>query len=110
MLQLREGAAFYIGPNEEHYVVNIGRADLRVLVTTPLPQRELIIDGETTPFGAQFAFPGLATFPMLPATSVPIGHDPDGMPIGVQVIANSSADHDAIAIARVAHDLMRNAA
>lgn len=75
---------------------------------TPLPKRELIIDGEVTPFGAQFAFPGLATFPMLPATSVPIGRDPDGMPIGVQVIARSFADHDAIAIARMAHDLMRN--
>ncbi|WP_245942280.1 amidase family protein [Sphingomonas gilva] len=76
--------------------------------TTPLPRRELVIDGETTPFGAQFAFPGLATFPMLPATSVPIGADPDGMPIGVQVIANSFADHEAIAVARMAHQLMRN--
>lgn len=74
---------------------------------TSLAERKLVIDGETTPFGAQFAFPGLATFPMLPATSVPIGHDPDGMPIGVQVIASSFADHDAIAIARMAHDLMR---
>jgi len=77
---------------------------------TPLAKRELIINGETTPFGAQFAFPGLAAFPMLPATSVPIGRDPDGMPIGIQVIADSLADHQAIAVARMAHDLMRTAA
>jgi amidase len=72
---------------------------------TPLAQRQMIIDGDVTPFGVQFAFPGLATFPMLPATSVPIGTDPDGMPIGVQVIADTYRDHTAIAVARAAHDL-----
>ena len=74
---------------------------------TPLAERQLVIDGEPTPFGAQFAFPGLATFPMLPATSVPIAIDPDGLPIGVQVIADTLADHTAIAVAKAAHDLMR---
>src|SRR3546814_2215536 len=29
-------------------------------------------------FGLQLAWPGLATFPMLPATSVPIGKDAEG--------------------------------
>jgi amidase len=73
---------------------------------TPLAERRLMIDGDITPFGVQFAFPGLATFPMLPATSVPIGTDPDGMPIGVQVIADTYHDHTAIAVARAAHDLV----
>lgn len=73
---------------------------------TPLAQRQLMIDGDVTPFGVQFAFPGLATFPMLPATSVPVGTDPDGMPIGVQVIADTYQDHTAIAVARAAHDLV----
>ena len=73
---------------------------------TPLAQRELMIDGDVTPFGVQFAFPGIATFPMLPATSVPVGTDPDGMPIGVQVIADTYHDHTAIAVARAAHDLV----
>jgi amidase len=73
---------------------------------TPLAERHLMIDGVDTKFGAQFAFPGLATFPMLPATSVPIGVDPDGMPIGVQVITDMWRDHDAIAIARTMHDLV----
>ena len=71
----------------------------------PLATRKLDIDGEATQFFHQFAFPGLATFPMLPATSVPIGRDADGMPIGVQVIADLYADKTAIAAARAAHDL-----
>jgi amidase len=74
---------------------------------TPLPKRVLDINGEQTPFGRQFAFPGLATFPMLPATSFPIGLDPDGMPIGVQAIADTYLDHKAIAVARLAHGAMQ---
>ena len=73
---------------------------------TPLPKRVLTIDGEPTPFGAQFAFPGLATWPMLPATSFPIGTDPDGLPIGVQAITDTYQDHKAVAIARLAHEAM----
>ena len=72
----------------------------------PLAERRLNIDGVDTPFMHQFAWPGLATFPMLPATSVPIGTDPDGLPIGVQVIADLYADRTAIAAARAAHDLV----
>ncbi len=72
---------------------------------TPLATRGLAIDGEDTVFFHQFAFPGLATFPMLPATSVRIGTDPDGLPIGVQVIADLFADRTAIAAARTAHEL-----
>lgn len=75
---------------------------------TPLGQRMLMIDGNATPAGMQMALPGLATFPMLPATSVRIGTDPDGLPIGVQVIADYNHDWTAIAVARVAHELMRS--
>ena len=74
----------------------------------PLGQRRMVIDGQDTDFLHQFNFPGLATFPMLPATSVPIGRDADGLPIGVQVIADLYADRTAIAVARDAHDLMRS--
>jgi amidase len=73
---------------------------------TPLADRRLLIDGEDTHFAAQFAWPGLATFPMLPATSVPVGKGADGLPIGVQVIADRYCDHTAIAAARAAHDLV----
>lgn len=75
---------------------------------TPLAERMLTIDGAATPAGLQMALPGLATFPMLPATSVRIGTDADGLPIGVQVIADYNRDWTAIAAARAAHDLMRS--
>lgn len=74
---------------------------------TPLGERQLQMDSALTPAGAQLAYPGLATFPMLPATSARIGTDADGLPIGVQVIADYNHDWTAIAVARAAHDLMR---
>lgn len=73
----------------------------------PLEARTLTINGVETPFGAQFAYAGLATLPMLPATSVPISHDEDAMPIGLQVMTNLYQDHSAIHIARTIHDLTR---
>ncbi|MDB5695197.1 MAG: amidase [Sphingomonas bacterium] len=85
-----------------------------VLGTTAYPHsdatirnRRLTIDGAETEFGYQFAFPGLATYPMLPATAVPITTSDRGLPIGVQIITASHRDHDAIAIARQAWELTR---
>lgn len=75
---------------------------------TPTNSRMLTIDGEATPFGAQFAYAGLATFPNLPATSVPLGTGADGLPIGLQVIGDLYQDHKTIEIARLAHALMRS--
>ena len=75
---------------------------------TALAFRRLDIDGADTPFLHQFNFPGLATFPMLPATSVPIGRDGDGLPIGVQVIADLYADRTALRGARDIHELMES--
>lgn len=75
---------------------------------TPMNGRMLSIDGEPTPFGAQLAYAGLATFPNLPATSVPVAIGADGMPIGLQVICDQYQDHKAIEIARLAHALMRS--
>ena len=74
---------------------------------TPITERTLIVDGAPTPYGLQLAFPGLATFPMLPATSVPVGNDSNGLPIGLQVIAAANRDFTAIAVARAAHGLVR---
>jgi len=74
---------------------------------TPMAERKLAVDGQPTSYGLQMAFPALANFPMLPGTSVPVGTDPDGLPIGVQVIAGLYRDHDAIALARLVHGLMR---
>ncbi|GAA0311526.1 amidase [Sphingomonas oligophenolica] len=71
---------------------------------TDLRHRQLVVDGEQTLFAMQFAWSGLATFPGLPSTSVPIGTTADGLPIGMQVIAAPNRDHDAIAAARLANE------
>ena len=70
-------------------------------------ERRLLIDGADTQYGLQLAFPGLANYPMLPATAVTITTNGRGLPIGVQIITDRYRDHDAIAIARMAHDLTR---
>ena len=75
---------------------------------TPITDRTLTVDGAPTPYGLQLAWSGLATFPMLPATSVPVGTDADGLPIGLQVIAAVNQDFTAIAVAKAAHDLVWN--
>lgn len=68
---------------------------------TDLRHRVLTIDGEQTVFAMQFAWPGLATYPGLPSTSVPVGKTAEGLPIGMQVIAGLNRDHTAIAVARL---------
>jgi amidase len=72
----------------------------------PMDQRIMEIDGVTAPYGLQMAFPALGNYLNLPGTAVPVGTDPDGLPIGVQVLADRWRDHDAIALARLVHALM----
>jgi amidase len=73
---------------------------------TPMEQRIMEIDGVTAPYGLQMGFPALGNYPNLPGTAVPVGTDPDGLPIGVQILADRWRDHDAIALARWVHALM----
>lgn len=61
--------------------------------------RRLVIDGAEAPYGPQMAWPGVATFPGLPATAVPLGLTRDGLPTGVQVIGDVFADLTTIAFA-----------
>ncbi len=70
-----------------------------------MAQRTLRIDDEDTPFGVQFAWPGLATFPGLPAAAAPIGADARGLPIGAQFITDQYRDHHAIRVAALAYAL-----
>jgi amidase len=70
----------------------------------PQASRRLSIDGVDSPYDAHLAWAGLATYPGLPATCVPMGSF-DGLPAGVQVICDTHRDHQSIAIAT----LIRNA-
>jgi len=68
------------------------------------PGTMLPIDGKATPYFEQLAWPGVATFPGLPATAVPVGTTSEGVPVGLQVIAGFLHDRTAIAIATWLHD------
>ena len=39
----------------------------------------------------------------LPVASVPCGHDPDGMPVGLQVVSRPSDEEAALALAGIIH-------
>ena len=61
--------------------------------------RTLIVDGKATPYGAQLGWPGLATWPGLPATAAPIAKTKDGLPVGVQIVGDTFDDRTTIAFA-----------
>jgi amidase len=67
--------------------------------SSPMGARELDIDGKKVPYDDQIAWAGIATSNGLPATTMPIGHDDDGLPIGVQVIGGYLDDNTTIAFA-----------
>ena len=51
------------------------------------------------------AWPGVATFPGLPATAFPLGASAEGLPIGLQVIGAVMQDRTTIAVATSLHEL-----
>lgn len=61
--------------------------------------RQLAIDGVAARYEDQFAWPGVATFPGLPSTALPIATTREGLPIGVQVIGPLLEDRTPLAIA-----------
>ena len=62
--------------------------------------RRLLIDGRSTPYGAQGAWATLASMAGLPATVAPLARDADGLPLGVQIIGPYLEDRSTIALAR----------
>jgi len=63
--------------------------------------RTHVINGETTPYAAQLAWPGMATLANLPATAVPIGQTRAGLPIGAQIIGPYLEDRTTLEFARL---------
>jgi amidase len=64
----------------------------------PPAERTLAIDGQDYPAELGMAWPGLATFPELPATVLPVGQFA-GLPVGLQVIGARWRDRDCLAMA-----------
>lgn len=73
---------------------------------TPIAERRIPINGKDSAFADGLAWAGLATFPGLPSTVVPVG-ETGGLPCGMQIIGPRWGDLDCIAaadeIARVLH-------
>jgi amidase len=68
-----------------------------------LPQeaRRLDIDGRNHDYRDQVAWPGFATLPGLPATAIPIGLSPDGLPVGIQIVGPWLEDRTTLKLAEL---------
>ena len=51
------------------------------------------------PYSDQAVWAGIATLNGLPSTTMPIGHDKEGLPIGVQIVGGFLDDRTTIAFA-----------
>jgi amidase len=58
---------------------------------SPRYARKLGIDGIQVPYFDQSVWAGIATLNGLPATTAPLGHRDDGLPIGVQIVGISGS-------------------
>lgn len=63
--------------------------------------RRLDIDGAEYPYFDQLVWAGVATMPGLPATAIPAGRSPGGLPVGVQLIGPMFEDRTPLRLAEL---------
>ena len=63
--------------------------------------RRIFVNGEPHAFLDVLLWPGVATTPGLPATAIPIGRTPDGLPIGVQIVGPRFEDRTPLKLAEL---------
>jgi amidase len=63
--------------------------------------RRIDIDGVEYPYFDQLVWAGLATMPGLPATAIPAGRSPEGLPVGAQVIGPLFQDRTPLRLAEL---------
>ncbi|OWA01357.1 amidase [Streptomyces sp. CS159] len=63
--------------------------------------RRIDVDGVEYPYLDQLVWAGLATMPGLPATAIPAGLSPDGLPVGVQLIGPMFEDRTPLRLAEL---------
>jgi amidase len=64
-------------------------------------KRHIHIDGMDHAYPDQLAWPGIATLPGLPATAIPVGFSPDGLPVGVQIVGPWLEDRTPLKLAEL---------
>ncbi|SFW75247.1 amidase [Amycolatopsis australiensis] len=64
-------------------------------------ERRIDIDGAGHPYFDQLVWAGLATMPGLPATAVPAGRSPEGLPVGVQLVGPMFEDRTPLRLAEL---------
>ncbi|MFJ9779381.1 amidase [Amycolatopsis sp. NPDC101161] len=64
-------------------------------------ERRTDIDGVEYPYFDQLVWAGLATMPGLPATAIPAGRSPEGLPVGVQLIGPAFEDRTPLRLAEL---------
>ncbi|MFF4015964.1 amidase [Streptomyces sp. NPDC001843] len=64
-------------------------------------ERRIDIDGAEYPYLDQLVWAGLPTMPGLPATAVPAGRSPEGLPVGVQLIGPMFEDRTPLRLAEL---------
>jgi amidase len=67
----------------------------------PQEQRRISIDGKDHVYPDQLAWPGIATLPGLPATAIPLGLSPEGLPVGVQIVGPWLEDRTPLKLAEL---------
>jgi amidase len=63
--------------------------------------RRINIDGKDHAYPDQLSWPGIATLPGLPATAIPIGLSPEGLPVGVQIVGPWLEDRTPLKLAEL---------
>jgi amidase len=67
----------------------------------PQEMRRLDFDGVAIPYVDQLTWPGIATLPGLPATSLPVAMSAEGLPIGVQIVGPWLEDRTPLKLAEL---------
>jgi amidase len=63
--------------------------------------RRIAIDGKQFPYVDQLVWPGIATCPGLPATAIPLGLTPEGLPVGAQIVGPWLEDRTTLKLAEL---------
>ncbi|MFH9672336.1 amidase [Streptomyces sp. NPDC017405] len=64
-------------------------------------ERRIDVDGVSYPYFDQLVWAGVATMPGLPATAVPTGRSPEGLPVGVQLVGPMFEDRTPLRLAEL---------